>query len=116
MKQNLAEDAFKEEQDRRDSFFQFISGLLQLDWQCRWTPGQAAAHTFISREPYKADFEVPADSWTPPSRQDIVTGGSIAHMRAAYAFHAMNAGSVANPNLGFPMGNGRHFRTFAIQP
>lgn len=58
---NLSRRQLKEEKERRLCFLQFLSGLLQLNPDLRWTPKQASAHPFIIGKAFDPDFSPQAD-------------------------------------------------------
>lgn len=60
-KKDQSQRALKEEQERRLCFLQFLRGVLQLNPDERWTPKQAAHHTFITGACYDPDFQPPPD-------------------------------------------------------
>jgi len=64
-KEDQSRQAFKREQERRLCFLQFLSGLLQLNPDERWTAKQAAAHPFITQARYDPGFTPPPDEPVP---------------------------------------------------
>lgn len=54
-----------EEKERRLCFLQFLSGLLQLNPDLRWTPKQASGHPFVLGKPYAPDFRPQPDHPVP---------------------------------------------------
>ena len=72
---NLSRRQLKEEKERRLCFLQFLSGLLRLNPDLRWTPKQASVHPFILGKAHDPDFQPQADhpvtnfqKAVPPSR------------------------------------------------
>ncbi|EPQ29288.1 uncharacterized protein PFL1_03043 [Pseudozyma flocculosa PF-1] len=51
----------------RNSFIDFVSGLLNMDPHERWTPQQAKLHPFITGEKFTKPFRPPATSFVPSS-------------------------------------------------
>jgi serine/threonine protein kinase len=68
---NLSRRHQQEEQERRLSFLQFLTGLLQINPDLRWTPKQATMHSFISGTPYEPDFQPPPDDDPNPSFSQV---------------------------------------------
>lgn len=68
---NLARRTLKEEQDRRLSFLQFLTGLLQLNPDNRWTPMQASGHPFIMGFHYDPEWRPAPDHPVPSFKQAV---------------------------------------------
>lgn len=66
----------EEEKDRRACFLQFLTGVLNISVEERWTPKQANSHSFISGEPYEANWAPPWDEpYNATLRQDLPRRG-----------------------------------------
>jgi len=50
-----------EEKERRACFLQFLTGVLNINAEERWTPNQADRHSFISGEKYDPNWAPPPD-------------------------------------------------------
>jgi len=61
LNQNLSQRAQQEEQERRACFLQFLTGVLKLNPEERWTPKQASQQSFITGAPYVPDYVPPPD-------------------------------------------------------
>ena len=88
--------------ERRIAFTHFIRGLLRLDPQKRWTPSQAAAHPFITGEPFDPAFVPPAPR-APVSQSkpwDIPGTSTAAAAPVSYAAHSYPF--YADPMVQFP--------------
>lgn len=75
-----------------DCFADFLGGLLQLNPARRWSPREAAAHPFITREPFVGPYE--------PPRSPLGVGGGPPRGRAGglrtRSFDAGAPGSAAS--------------------
>ncbi|CAE7357480.1 ppk15 [Symbiodinium natans] len=99
---NLGRRSLKEEQDRRLSFLQFLTGLLQLNPDYRWTPMQASEHPFIMGYHYDPDWrpalDRPVPSFkqaVPPSRLAEPASGVVPLLPSAKLRPAPGSGEVA---------------------
>ena len=56
-KSSLSDSEYARERRFRESFTDFLLGLLELDPAVRWTPRQALRHPFITGEPFHGPFQ-----------------------------------------------------------
>ena len=62
MKSGLSDAAIASERENRESFTDFLLGLLDLNPNSRWTPLQALKHPFIAGTPFKGPYQPEQDA------------------------------------------------------
>ncbi|KAL0051298.1 hypothetical protein WJX82_005227 [Trebouxia sp. C0006] len=65
MTSGLDDQAALQERQQRESFLDFLLGILDLDPTCRWSPKQALQHPFITQALFTGPFQPTPDSPLP---------------------------------------------------
>jgi len=71
-RQGLNETEIRHECARRESFIDFLSGLLNVDPMSRWTPRQAQMHPFITGSTFTGPFQPIQDPVSSPTANEDV--------------------------------------------
>lgn len=78
-RQGLNEKEIRQECARRESFIDFLSGLLNVDPVSRWTPRQAQMHPFIAGSTFTGPFQpIPDPISSPTANNDVNVSMSTA--------------------------------------
>ncbi|KAJ2756532.1 dual specificity protein kinase yak1, partial [Coemansia nantahalensis] len=85
----------------RVALIDFLRGLLQLDPDRRWSPRQAAAHPFITGEPFLGHFIPPSDAGTSSGSRgpyDAAPGSGHYHSGGGGSSNASGGGNGTYPH------------------
>eukprot|EP00007_Cunea_sp_BSH-02190019_P004288 CAMPEP_0174233496 /NCGR_PEP_ID=MMETSP0417-20130205/3515_1 /TAXON_ID=242541 /ORGANISM="Mayorella sp, Strain BSH-02190019" /LENGTH=1125 /DNA_ID=CAMNT_0015311713 /DNA_START=50 /DNA_END=3423 /DNA_ORIENTATION=- len=102
LKPNLSPAQSAREMSSRAAFYHFLTGLLALDPEKRWTPEQALCHPFITGEPFHGGWPpVTVRFPVSPSPPRVARGSKVASRTAAVR---QGATAAANRNPAAPAG------------
>lgn len=115
---DISEQERQYEQNQRDSFIHFISGVMSLNPEDRWTAKQAIRHPFISGALFHADPLPPLQSILQQSSSSRYAYRDLSPLRSQYLPVYPNGGekyhhsrNMAQPVGYSEMNNGDHMGT-----